>query len=129
MEYYGRIRDYGMRRNSNEVKFPIMLPKKNHVTGLIVKYHHETEHHEMGVNFTINHLREKHLVVHARQEDKRCVSSCAECSWRFRLRPRTQQMAPLPDIRLEVTGRLFENCATDYGWLRHLTLVDLWMRL
>ena len=100
---------------SKEVKFPVILPKKNHETSLIVKYHHETEHHEMGVNFTINHLREKYLVVHARPEVKRCVSSCAECSRRFRLRPKTQQMVPLPDTRLEMTGRPFENCATDYG--------------
>ena len=63
---------------------------------LVAKYHHESEHHEMGVNFTINHLREKYLVVHARQEVKRCVSSCAECSRRFKIRPKTQQMAPLP---------------------------------
>ena len=74
---------------SQDVKFPIILPKKNHVTNLVVKYHHESEHHEMGVNFTINHLREKYLVVHARQEVKRCVSSCAECSIRFRIRPKT----------------------------------------
>ena len=100
---------------SKDVKFPIILPKKNHVTNLVVKYHHESEHHEMGVNFTINHLREKYLVVHARQEVKRCVSSCAECSRRFRIRPKTQQMAPLPGNRLEMTGRPFENCATDYG--------------
>ena len=64
---------------SKDIKFPIILPKKNHVTNLVVKYHHESEHHEMGVNFTINHLREKYLVVHARQEVKCCVSSCAEC--------------------------------------------------
>ena len=100
---------------SKDVKFPIILPKKNHVTNLVVKYHHESEHHEMGVNVTTNHLREKYLVVHARQEVKRCVSSCAECSRRFRIRPKTQQMAPLPGIRLEMTGRPFENCATDYA--------------
>ena len=100
---------------SKDVKFPIILPKKNHVTNLVVKYHHESEHHKMGVNFTINHLREKYLVVHARQEVKCCVSSCAECSRQFRIRQKTQQMAPLPGIRLEMTGRRFENCATDYG--------------
>ena len=100
---------------SKDISFPIILPKKNHVTSLVVKYHHEAEHYEMGINFTINYLRERYIVVRARQEVKRCVSSCAECSRRFRIRPKTQQMAPLPDIRLEMTGRSFENCATDYG--------------
>ena len=55
-------------RNSDELpdetKFPIILPKSHVVTGLIVKYHHKGEGHEMGVNFTINHLREKYLVFH-----------------------------------------------------------------
>ena len=43
----------------DETKFPISLPKNHIVTKLIVKYHHETEGHEMGVNFTLNHLCEK----------------------------------------------------------------------
>ena len=33
-----------------ETKYPIILPKKHPVTELIVKYHHETEGHEMGLN-------------------------------------------------------------------------------
>ena len=34
-----------------EVKCPIILPKRNQVTGLIVKYYHESEGHQMGGNF------------------------------------------------------------------------------
>ena len=49
---------------SDETKFPIILPKSHAVTELIVKYHCKLEGHEMGVNFTINHLREKYLVIH-----------------------------------------------------------------
>ena len=38
-------------RNSNDkTKYPIILPKKHPVTGLVVKYHHETEGHELGLN-------------------------------------------------------------------------------
>ena len=35
-----------------EVKFPVILPKKNHVTKLIDKFYHESEGHRMGVNLT-----------------------------------------------------------------------------
>ena len=42
-------------------KFPIILLKKHHVTQLIVKYHHKMERHEMGVNYTLNHLRERKM--------------------------------------------------------------------
>ena len=59
-------------RHSNDlppdVKFPIILPKKYQITRLIVQYHHENEGHRMGVNYTINHLREKYLVIHVREE-------------------------------------------------------------
>ena len=44
-------------------KFPIILPKNHIVTKLIMKYHHEREGHEMGVNFTLNHLQEKYFVI------------------------------------------------------------------
>ena len=41
------------------LKYYIILPKQHPVTQLIVKYHHESEGHEMGINFTLNHLRER----------------------------------------------------------------------
>ena len=98
-----------------DTKFPIILPKKHHVTQLIVKYHHEMESHEMGVNYTLNHLRSRYHVIHSRQEVKACIHNCFECKRRFRLHPAKQQMAPLPQFRLQMTNRPFTNCATDYG--------------
>jgi len=99
----------------DDVKYPIILPKGHAVTKLIVKYHHETEGHVMGVNYTLNHLREKYFVIHSRQEVKRCIKDCAECSRCHRGGKAQQQMAPLPRIRLEVTERPFTNCATDFA--------------
>ena len=56
----GLLRSNTRLRNSDElsdeIKFPIVLLKNHAVTELIVKYHYEVEEHEMGVNFTINHL-------------------------------------------------------------------------
>ena len=69
----------------------------------------------MGVNFTLNHLREKYFVVQGRQQVKRCIKECAECNRRFRGCPAKQQMAPLPRIRSEMTWRPFANCATDFA--------------
>lgn len=63
---------------SVDVKFPIILPKKNPVSRLIIKYHHESEGHRMGVNYTINHLREKYLVIHVREQAKRLINDCCE---------------------------------------------------
>ena len=66
-------------------------------------------------NFTLNHLREKYLVIHGRKQVKSCVSQCTECRRRFHKRTVTQQMAPLPKIRLERTMKPFTNTAVDYG--------------
>lgn len=98
-----------------EVKRPIILPKRDQVTGLIVKYYHESEGHQMGLNYTINHLRARYFVVHAREQVKRVMRECLECAKPFRSRPACQQMAPLPRIRLQQSSRPFVNCAVDFG--------------
>ena len=98
----------------DETKYRIILPKKHYVTELILKYHHETEGHEMGLNYTLNHLREKYIVVHGREIGKKLIKKCSECRRRFRGKPATQQMAALPTIRLEATMKPFTNCAVDF---------------
>ena len=104
---------------SPDVKFPIILPKKSHITRLIVQYHHESEGHQMGVNYTINHLREKYLVIHVRQQVKRVNSEFHECARRFKVQPALQQMAPLPQICLQMTTKPFANCAVDFAGPYH----------
>ena len=100
---------------TREIKFHIILPKKHPIIQLIIKYHHELDCHEMDVNYTLNHLCEKYHVIHSRHEVKRCIQNCYECNRRFWLHPAKQQMAPLPQFRLEMTYRPFTNCATDFG--------------
>ncbi|CAB4038031.1 Hypothetical predicted protein [Paramuricea clavata] len=60
----------------NRVKYPVILPKKYPVMELIVKYHHEKEGHEMGLNYILNHLRESYIVVHAQEKVKRIMKEC-----------------------------------------------------
>ena len=55
------------------------------------------------------------MVIHARETVKKVIRECLECQRRFRGKPATQQMAPLPIIRLEVTMKPFTNCAVDYA--------------
>lgn len=55
------------------------------------------------------------MVVHARETVKKVIKECAECRIRFRGKPATQQMAPLPTIRLEATMKPFTNCAVDFA--------------
>ena len=55
------------------------------------------------------------MVVHARETVKKVIKECAECRIRFRGKLATQQMAPLPTIRLEATMKPFTNCAIDFA--------------
>lgn len=91
---------------ATDTKFPIILPKKHHVTQLIVKYHHEMDCHEMVVNYTLNHLREKYHVIHSRQEVTACIQNCFECKRHFQLHRAKQQMAPLPQFRLRIVQQI-----------------------
>ena len=100
---------------SAKVKFPVILQKKNHVTKLIVKCYHKgaSEGHRMGVKYTINHIREKCLVIHVRQEEIRTNKDCSECVRHFKVPPVQKQMAPLPQTRLQMTTRPFTHCVVD----------------
>ena len=62
----------------DRVRYPIILPKKHPVTKLIIKYHHEKEGHQVGLNYTMNHLRERYIIVHARETVKRIIRECNE---------------------------------------------------
>lgn len=64
---------------------------------------------------TINHLREKYLVIHVREEVKRVNRECRECARCFKVQPVQQQMAPLPQIHLQMTTKPFANGAVDFG--------------
>ena len=54
-------------------------------------------------------------MVHVREQVKRVMRECFECARRFRSKPAHQQMAPLPNIRLQQSSRPFESCAVDFG--------------
>ena len=100
---------------TDEVKYPILLPKRHPVTRLIVKYYHENEGHRMGVTFTLNHLRERSHVVHGREMVKKTMRECTERKRRFTGKPCTQQMAPLPKLRPELTMKPFTNTTVDFA--------------
>ena len=70
----------------------------------------------MGPHFTIkNHVREKYLVVHVREQVKRVMRECFECARQLRSKPANQQMVLLSKIRLQQSFRPFESCAVDFG--------------
>ena len=97
-----------------DVRFPIILPRGNWVTKLIVKHYHEAGHHVTGTNHTLANLSTKYWIVAAREEIREWEKACNECRKR-KLKAGEQVMAPLPNVRFRQPLRAFAHVSVDYG--------------
>ena len=110
----GRLRRASLT-DSN--KFPVILPRKSHISNLIIKHYHEQVQHQ-GRSFTLNEVRSNgYWIVGGTSAVGSYVSSCVTCR-KLRGALQEQKMADLPEDRLEPAPP-FSNCAVDYfgPWL------------
>ncbi|XP_028405257.1 uncharacterized protein LOC114527763 [Dendronephthya gigantea] len=91
-----------------DAKHPIILDHAHDITRLI-DYHRKLIH--AGVEHVFNHIRERYWILRGRAEVKNCTLKCPLCH-RRRVRPMTQKMNDLPDIRLSVP---FQHVGLDYA--------------
>ena len=61
-----------------EVKYPKLLPRKQHFTDLIIESYHKGLLHA-GVTHTLSHLRHKYWIPHGHTEVKRVLCKCTIC--------------------------------------------------
>ncbi|XP_067050193.1 uncharacterized protein [Acropora muricata] len=97
-----------------DARFPIILPRKNCVTKLIVKHYHEKDNHTGGTNQLLAALSTRFLIISGREEIREWEKECNECQ-RRKAKAGKQIMAPLPQIRLRFSLRAFAQTAVDYG--------------
>ena len=97
-----------------DTKFPIILPRGQWVTKLIVKSYHEEANHSAGVNFVLAQLSQRFWIMAAREEILDWEKSCNECK-RRKNKTAKQVMAPLPNVRLRFTFRPFDQTAVDFA--------------
>jgi len=97
-----------------DAKHPVILPKKHHLSKLVVAHVHNQGHHNLGVNFTLAKLRQKFWIVSGREEIKRWEREYNFCKLQ-RKRRGEQIMAPLPDVRLVTSLRCFAHCGVDFA--------------
>ena len=97
-----------------DVRFPIILPRGQWVTTLVVKHYHELSNHCAGTNFVLSQISGRFWIVAAREEIRAWENECSECK-RRRNKPATQIMGPLPQVRLRFTFRAFDQTAVDYA--------------
>ncbi|XP_028404047.1 uncharacterized protein LOC114526670, partial [Dendronephthya gigantea] len=96
---------------SDDAKHPVILPKKSHVTTLVIRHCHEKVAHA-GRGITLNELRSKYWVINANSRVRHYISKCVGCR-RLRAAVSQQKMADLPADRV-TQAPPFTYCAVDY---------------
>lgn len=79
------------------MKHPVILPKRSHVTTLVIRHVHERLAHS-GRNHVIATVREKYWVIAANSAVRRVISDCVPCR-RSRGALNHQLMSDLPSAR------------------------------
>ena len=85
----------------DKAKFPILLPRKSHVTEIIIRdLHHELGH--AGRNHVLASLREKFWVIKSNSTVRGILSKCVICR-KIQGNPYEQKMSDLPIERVTQT--------------------------
>jgi hypothetical protein len=93
-------------------KFPIVIPKRHHITNLIVEREHLRQLHA-GPQATLAAIRESYWLLGGRNTIRRILHNCVLCR---RASPITYEeiMGNLPDARVNLI-RPFRDCGVDYA--------------
>lgn len=93
------------------IKHPAILPKKSHVSSLLIKHFHEKVQHQ-GRGMTVNELRSNGIwITGGSSAVVSHIYKCITCR-RYRRNTQDPKMADLPEDRMEVTPP-FTYCGLD----------------
>ncbi|XP_031565069.1 uncharacterized protein LOC116300350 [Actinia tenebrosa] len=96
---------------SFDERHPMILPKRHHLSELIVRHFHEVTAHG-GREQTLYEMRRKFWIVAGRSLVKDTVRRCIECR-RMNARAMHQVIAPLPKTRVEAYQPPFTYAGVD----------------
>ena len=102
---------------SFDLKHPVILPRKGHVTALIIRHYHLQNKHQ-GRGMTLNELRSNgYWITGGSSAVARYIADCVTCR-KLRASAQEQKMSDLPKDRLEPSPP-FTFCGVDYfgSWL------------
>lgn len=94
-----------------DARHPIILPKNNHITNLIIKQAHEKLLHA-GVQSTLYQVRTQYWPIDGKNMTKHIIHSCIKC-FKFRATKNNYVMGNLPETRV-TASRPFSNTGIDY---------------
>jgi hypothetical protein len=120
LDKHGIIRLYARLRTASHLAFsarcPILLHKDHPITTVLLRHlHNNSLQHTGGPRTLLAEFQRRFFCVGAPSLAKRVCYACVKCK-RLRARPQHQQIAPLPDSRIQPSeGRVapFENVGLD----------------
>ena len=111
----GVLRVGGHLRNAEipaAAKYPVVLPKKGHVTRFIISHYHDSIYHQ-GRGMTHNQIRSSGFwIVGGSSAVADFIAKCVRCR-KLRGALQEQKMADLPEDRVQ-SAPPFSYCAVDY---------------
>ena len=96
---------------SENLKHPVLLPNKSHITTLIIRHSHKKVAHA-GREMTLNELRSKYWIINANSSVRYYIYKCLRCRT-LRAIVGERKMADLPIDRI-TPAPTFTYCAVDY---------------
>lgn len=115
LDAYGMLRVHGRLARASvndDVRHPIILPNKCHVTSLIVRQYHAMLGHA-GKEHVLSSVREKYWIIKGRSEVRAVLRECVLCKQRLATAC-VQQMADLPEERVTANKPPFTCVGLDY---------------
>ena len=97
---------------SFEVKHPVIMPSKHHVTELNIRNYHQREGH-CGSTQVLAAVRQKFWIIRGHSAVRRVVGNCLDCR-RRNAQPGEQLMATLPPAQLASSDPPFSHVGVDY---------------
>ena len=95
-----------------DVQHPIILPKRNTVTEMIIRHYHQIEGHASVAHLLVA-IRSRFWIINGVASIKRVIKRCLLCQKQNAVVGR-QQMAPLPPVRVESGWHPFTHVGLDY---------------
>ena len=82
-----------------DIRFPILLPRDDYVTKLLIRHYHVTESHS-GIQQTLSSLRLKFWIPKLGKLVPQIVKSCETCNYHHSQRYHVTMSPPLPPSRV-----------------------------
>jgi hypothetical protein len=96
---------------SEELKHPIIVPRKSHIAKLIIRERHELLGHT-GRNHVLSILRQRYWILKGNAAVREVLSKCVSCR-RYRAKGEEQKMAELPVDRITPDEPPFTRVGVD----------------